>query len=84
VQRLAGEVISWQYDNKTRDFSLNYYPSNGTTIIYANRQDNYPNGIAVNILPRDAVSITEPEPNYFHVVSTTNDKTRVMVSFVRL
>lgn len=84
VQRLAGELISSHYDNRTRDFSLNYYPGNGTTVIFANRRDNYPNGIGINIVPAGALSVTEVEPNYFHVVSAVAERHRAMVSFTRL
>lgn len=84
AQRLAGELISSHYDNKTRDYTLTYYPSNGTTIIYANRKDNYPNGIGISVVPPQALSVEEPEPNYFHVVSKIGSGQRAMISFVRL
>lgn len=58
AQVLSGDLIASSYDNDSKDFLLSYHTGNSSSIIYANRELNYPNGLVFNVLPKNAVKIT--------------------------
>lgn len=59
IQRLSGEMINSNYNSNTKDYTASFYTGLGKSILFANRQDNYPNGLSLNFYPKNALKIVE-------------------------
>jgi hypothetical protein len=77
--------VSYNYDSATKDYVLVFFPGSGKSIVFANRELNYPNGLSINVSPKDSLVIEEVEPGYFELQAAEGKQnTRVMLSIVRL
>ena len=66
---MAGNLIRSGFDSKSKEFTGVFEAvPNGKTVLYVNREYNYPSGVNIEVYPSGlGIKVEEKETNFFEI-----------------